>query len=119
MQVQQAKSTAYNGMSKTNPNKHFFIKLEASIYNFVSQGYSTGTAENLTSARKFTINMPVQGCSLSPLLFIIYLDKIIKEWKLTNHPGIKLDRNTLFQTSFCRWPNFISKKWRLSTMIST
>ena len=31
-------------------------------------------------------------------MFTIYLDKIIQEWKLTNPPGIKLDRNTLFQT---------------------
>ena len=31
-------------------------------------------------------------------MFIIYLDKIIQEWKLTNPPGIKLDRNALLQT---------------------
>ena len=40
----------------------------------------------------------IKVCGLSPILFIMYLDKIIQEWKLTNLPGIKLDINILLQT---------------------
>jgi hypothetical protein len=32
-----------------------------------------------------------QSCGLSPLLFILCLDKIIKEWKSLKPPGITID----------------------------
>jgi hypothetical protein len=34
-----------------------------------------------------------QGCSLSPALFNIYIDDVIKRWKPTISPGIKLQGN--------------------------
>ena len=34
-----------------------------------------------------------QGCSLSPTLFNIYIDDIIKTWKKEVNPGIPLNRN--------------------------
>ena len=34
-----------------------------------------------------------QGCSLSPILFNIYLDEILKEWKQKVHKGINLGRS--------------------------
>jgi hypothetical protein len=35
-----------------------------------------------------------QGCSLSPLLYIIYMNKITAEWKKKPHGSIKTDRQT-------------------------
>jgi hypothetical protein len=35
-----------------------------------------------------------QGCSLSLLLFIIYIDDVLRELKNKIHPGIKLRNNT-------------------------
>jgi hypothetical protein len=34
-----------------------------------------------------------QGCSLSPTLFNIYIDNVLKKWKPTIYPGIKLQGN--------------------------
>jgi hypothetical protein len=34
-----------------------------------------------------------QGCGLSPLLFIIYMDNITKRWRKGNHGGIPINRN--------------------------
>jgi hypothetical protein len=42
-----------------------------------------------------------QGCGLSPLSFILYLDKIIKEWKSLKPPGIKIDAHTKY-SNICR-----------------
>jgi hypothetical protein len=34
-----------------------------------------------------------QGCSLSPLLFIIYTNKIIQKWRLPRHGYIPISTN--------------------------
>jgi hypothetical protein len=39
-----------------------------------------------------------QGCSLSPLLFIICMNKIIPKWKVTRHGNIPINRNVNIET---------------------
>jgi hypothetical protein len=39
-----------------------------------------------------------QGCSLSPLLYIVYMNKIKAEWKKKPHGSIKVDRHTKVDT---------------------
>jgi hypothetical protein len=39
-----------------------------------------------------------QGCSPSPLLFIIYMNKIIQKWKVTRHGNIQINRNVNINT---------------------
>ena len=40
-----------------------------------------------------------QGCGFSPLLFIIYLDKAIQEWKEAAPQGIQIDKHTRLNTT--------------------
>lgn len=37
-----------------------------------------------------------QGCSMSPTLFNIYMNDIVQKWKLLINPGIKVNRETIF-----------------------
>jgi hypothetical protein len=39
-----------------------------------------------------------QGCSLSLLLFVIYMNKIIQKWKVTRHGNIPINRNVNIDT---------------------
>ena len=51
------------------------------------------TGEDLI--QEIYINQEVwQECSLSPTSFSIYIDVIVKEWKLRVNPGIKINNGT-------------------------
>jgi hypothetical protein len=39
-----------------------------------------------------------QGCSLLPLLFIIYMNKTIQKWKVTRHGNIQINTNINIDT---------------------
>jgi hypothetical protein len=39
-----------------------------------------------------------QGCGLSPSLFNIYIDRIVKDWKQAVNSGIQLTKSTAIQT---------------------
>jgi hypothetical protein len=46
-----------------------------------------------------SINKEVrEGCGLSPLLFITYMDVIIKPWRGGNHGGISIKRGMILDT---------------------
>jgi hypothetical protein len=40
-----------------------------------------------------------QGCGLTPILFNIYINRILKEWKLTVNIGVQLTGNTRLNTT--------------------
>ena len=39
-----------------------------------------------------------QGCSLSPTLFNIHIDDVLKNWQSKEYPGVQLDRHTYLST---------------------
>lgn len=46
-------------------------------------------------SEEILINQGVrQGCSLSPTLFNIYIDDIMKQWKMLTHKGLRLNNDT-------------------------
>lgn len=50
-------------------------------------------------SEEFMINKGVrQGCSLSPSLFNIYIDDILREWKKCTNDGISLNRQNILNT---------------------
>jgi len=49
-----------------------------------------------------------QGCGVSPVLFNIYINKIIREFKRVMKKGIQLNNKKLVNTIICRWPDLNS-----------
>jgi hypothetical protein len=73
------------------------------LLNLIQSIYEITTIKIKLDAGKtteaFEVNQGLrQGCGLSPLLFILHLDKIIKEWKSLKPPGIKIDAHTTLST---------------------
>ncbi|KAJ4433458.1 hypothetical protein ANN_15761 [Periplaneta americana] len=72
--------------------------LTLNIYNLYNQNEITIQTERETS-NWVPINQGVrQGCGLSPLLFIIYMNHILKIWRQGHHAGIQINRNTCLDT---------------------
>jgi hypothetical protein len=70
------------------------LQVIRAIHNIYSEKQiSVRTGQQLSAWKP--INRGVrQGCSLSPLLYIIYMNKIIAEWKKKPRGSIKIDRQT-------------------------
>jgi TusA-related sulfurtransferase len=91
---------------KVNRNKLIEILTEDNITNQLIMAIYEIYKHNLIAIRLLaetseqkTINCGVrQGCSLSPLLFIIYMNKIIQKWKVTTHGNIPINRNVNIDT---------------------
>jgi len=43
------------------------------------------------------------GCSLPPLLFVLYMNDMIRKWRLTSHSSMTINRNLELDTTFCNW----------------
>jgi hypothetical protein len=68
------------------------------IYEIYKHNVIAVRLQTETSERKI-INCGVrQGCSLSPLLFIINMNKIIQKWKVTRYDNIPINRNINIDT---------------------
>jgi hypothetical protein len=68
------------------------------IYNIYSNNKISIKSDSNPSKWE-PINKGVRpGCSLSPLLFIIYMDAIIKRWRGGNHGGISITRSMILDT---------------------
>lgn len=69
-----------------------------SIYNLYQQNEIAIRTERGTTSWT-SINQGVrQGCGLSPLLFIIYMNHILYIWRQSHHAGIQINRNTVLDT---------------------
>jgi hypothetical protein len=74
---------------------HHLIKTIESLYKNTSIQINTGKK----ILGKFVINQGLrQGCSLSPTLFNIYMDDLLRKSKLQVNPGIILKTNLAFST---------------------
>jgi hypothetical protein len=68
------------------------------IYNIYSNN-KISIKTNSNPSKWEAINQGVrQGCGLSPILFIIYMDTIIKRWRELNHGGTSINRSTILDT---------------------
>jgi TusA-related sulfurtransferase len=102
-------------LDKVNRNKLIEILTDDNIPNQLITAIHEIYKCNLTAVRLLAetsewkiINCGVrQGCSLSPLLFITYMNKTIQKWKVTRHGNIPTNRNINIDTMMIRysWPN--------------
>jgi hypothetical protein len=68
------------------------------IYNIYSNN-KTSIKTDSNPSKWNQINKGVrQGCGLSPLLFLIYMDVIIKCWRGGHHGGISINRSMILDT---------------------
>jgi hypothetical protein len=74
------------------------LQVIGAIHNICSENQISVRTGQQLSAWKPINRGARQGCSLSPLLYIIYMNKIISEWKKKPHGSIKIDRHTKVDT---------------------
>jgi hypothetical protein len=63
------------------------------IFNTYTDNYIVIGGEDKQSEWRLINQRVCQGCSLSPLLFIIFINLLLKEWKQTNHGKVFICRN--------------------------
>jgi hypothetical protein len=63
------------------------------IFNIYTGNYIAIRGEDKQSEWRLINQGVCQGCSLSPLLFIIYINLLLNEWKQTNHGKVFIGRN--------------------------
>jgi hypothetical protein len=68
-------------------------QLLTAIFNIYTDNYIAIAGQDKQSEWS-PINQGVrQGCSLSPLLFIMYINSLLKDWKPKNHGKVFISRN--------------------------
>jgi hypothetical protein len=60
-------------------------QLITAIFNFYTYNYIAIGSEDKQRERRLINKGVHQGCSLSPLVFIMYINSLLKECKQTNH----------------------------------
>ena len=86
---------ACNGTDLPLPLPYHLIEVVKSLYKNSSVQIDTGR-KNLD---KIYINQGVrQGCNLSPVIFNIYIDHLLRNWKHKADAGIMLKRNLYLNT---------------------
>jgi hypothetical protein len=67
------------------------------IYNIYSDNRISIKTDSNPSEWEPINNEARQGCGLPPLLFIIYMNTIIKRWRRGNNGGIAINRSMTFR----------------------
>jgi hypothetical protein len=76
-------------------------KLLSAIFNVYTDNCVAKEGEERQSEWRL-INQGVrQGCSSSSLLFIIYINSQLNEWKQTNHGKVFISRNLNLDICYC------------------